>query len=109
MSRTFLTVQGNTAPVIQITCKRRTGPIDLTDCVVSLIIVNPKTNEVTNTGHQQCTIVTASSGIINYQIEATDFPNNRITYSAEVKIVYPSTRVERLYEKFSINPRPALG
>lgn len=94
----FKIVEDNTAPAYQITCKRDGTAIDLTGATVELIIENKSTGSITNTGHQTCTIVTASSGIISYAAEAGDF-SEAGTYVGDVKITYNGGGVEILYSQ----------
>ena len=108
MAVVFLTVEGNTAPAIQLTLKRNRQPIDLTGAAVALIIQNPKTKTVTNTGHQACSILEDEGGVIAYDIVDGDFANHNIDYRAEVKVTYSSGKIERIYETLTIDPREAL-
>lgn len=92
----FNIVEDNTAPAYQITCQRDGTAINLTGASVDLIIENKSTGSITNTGHQGCTIVTATSGIISYAAEAGDF-SSAGTYVGDVKVTYSGGGVEILY------------
>jgi len=101
----YATVKGNTAPAIKITLRRDKQPIDLTGVSsVKLIIKNPLDKEITNTSHQNCTVLDAEKGLIGYQLDAQDFPatKNKVKYIAEVKITYGDNTVERIYEELQI-------
>lgn len=108
MAITYFTVEENTAPAIEITLKRNGTAIDLTGSTIDLIIQNPKTKRVTNAGHQTCSIID-DDGIIGYEVQEGDLPNPNIDYLAEVKITYPDSTVERIYDILQISIRPKLG
>lgn len=92
----FQIVEDNTAPAYQITCQRDGVAINLTGATVELIIENKSTGSITNTGHQSCTIITATSGIISYAAEAGDF-SSAGTYTGDVKVTYNGGGIEILY------------
>lgn len=98
----FWIVETNTAPAYVITCVRTangvSSAIDLTGSTVELILVQKSTGDVTNTGHQSASIVTAGSGIISYTAQAADFPTKG-TYKADIKVTYGSGGIERLYDQ----------
>lgn len=96
------TVQNNTAPPIQFTVERSGSPIDVTGCTVALVITRGTT--VTNTGHQTCTLVTPSAGIVRYTPQTGDFPSPG-TYKGDIKITYADTTVEYLYEQAKFKVR----
>jgi hypothetical protein len=103
--RTIETVQGNSAPAIALTAKRGTAVIDVTGCTVELIIAKGTT--VTNTGHQTCTLTTPASGVVTYQPEAADFATPG-AYKGDLKITYPSLKVEILYDQLKFKVRKHL-
>lgn len=105
-TQTINTVAGNTAPDWIITAKRVGIAIDVTDCTVSLIVA--KGNTVTNAGHEACSLVTPTSGIVSYTPEAGDCPVKG-KYKADLKIIYPDASVEILYDQLAVNARKALG
>lgn len=109
MALVYLTVEGNLEPALELTARRRTGPIDLTGCTVNLIILNPKTKTITNTGHQGCTLTSdPTTGIVHYNVQAGDFPNPDIDYKAELQIIHANTKPEILYDILIIDQRKKL-
>lgn len=102
MSVIVLAVEDNTAPNLDITLERDGTVIDLTGATVELITSKANTGEVTNTGHQSCTIVPpATGGVIRYTRQAADFPDEG-RYLGEVKITYLGGTVERLHNLLNI-------
>jgi hypothetical protein len=99
-------VATNTAPPWQLTAKRSGVAIDLTSCSVDLILV--KGNTVLNTGHQACTILTPTSGVVSYSPLVTDVPTPG-KYKADLKVTYPNGTVERLYDQLVISARKGAG
>ena len=108
MSSIFLTVTSNTQPNLALTLERDGVAINLSGSTVSLIITKADNGEVTNTGHQACTITSAAAGTITYAATATDFPDEG-RYTGEVMVNYGGSNVERLYEKVIIVARPATS
>lgn len=106
MAQTIKVVATNTAPPWQLTAKRAGIAIDLTGCTVSLILA--RGNTVTNTGHQACTVVTPTSGVVSYAPQATDVPTPG-SYKADLKVVYPNATSEILYDQLVIKARKKLG
>lgn len=102
---TYFTVEDNTAPALEITLNRNGSPINLDGATVTLAIQNKKTKEITNTGHQTCSIADPDSGSIAYQVEVDDFPDPNVDYLAEIKIVHSSGRSERIYDLISVSLR----
>lgn len=99
MSRVnFFIVENNTAPAYQITCERDGTAIDLTGASVDLILQNKSNATITNTGHQGCSLVTATAGIISYTALSTDF-DDAGTYVGDIKITYNGGGVEILYNQ----------
>ncbi len=94
----FQIVQNNTAPSYVITCQRDGTAIDLTSASVELILEEKSSGDITNTGHQSCTVTSASSGIISYTAESTDFPNKG-TYIGDIKVTYSGGGFEILYQQ----------
>jgi len=105
-TQTINTVAGNTAPAWIITAKRKGVVIDVTGCSVDLILA--KGNSVTNAGHQDCVIVTPTSGIVSYSPQTGDVPV-RGKYKADLKVIYPDATSEILYDQLVVNARKALG
>lgn len=99
-------VQENTAPALLLTLKRDGSVIDVTDCTVNLIIA--KGNTVVNALHQGCTLVTPTSGIVQYTIVTGDFDTPG-TYKADIEIVYADLSQEKLYDQLKLKVRKALG
>ena len=94
----FFIVQNNTAPAYVITCTRDGTAIDLTGASVDLILQEKSSGDITNTGHQTCTIVTAGSGIISYTAQSTDFPDKG-NYVADIEVTYNGGGIEILYNQ----------
>lgn len=101
MSEVFFTVAANTAPTRSITLEHNGSGIDLTGASVSLVIKDYNTKEITNAGHQTCTITTAASGIVSYTQAAADFPSEGL-YTGDAKITYPGGAIETLYEQIVV-------
>lgn len=108
MSSIFLTVTANTQPNLALTLERDGAAINLSGATVSLIITDADTGEVTNSGHQSCTITSAVAGTITYTATATDFTDEG-RYTGEVLVNYGGSNVERLFEKVIIVARPATS
>lgn len=104
--RTIKTVEANTAPPIVLTLKRDGVAIDVTGCVVNLILAKGST--VTNTGHQECSLITPSSGVVQYDPETGDFPSAG-NYKADAQIVYPSGKQEILYDQLKFKARKKIS
>lgn len=103
--RTIKTVEDNTAPPILLTLKREGVVIDVTGATVELIIARGST--ITNTGHQECTVVTPTSGLVQYDPQAGDFSSPG-TYKADVKVTYADSSYEVLYEQLKFKVRRRL-
>lgn len=104
--QTIKIVAGNTAPPWQLTAKRAGIAIDLTGCTVALILV--KGNTVTNAGHQACSLVTATAGVVSYPPLTTDAASPG-KYKADLKVTYPNATFEILYDQLVIQARKAAG
>lgn len=104
MAVVLLNVEDNNAPNIALTLKRNGTVIDLTGASVDLIIKNADTNEITNAGHQACTVTDATGGIIAYVPAAGDVSAEG-RYLAEVKITYSGGKIEILHERVVIVAR----
>ena len=109
MPTTFLTVNQNTAPAIQISLVRDGAPIDVTGATALLIIKNKKTKAIVNTGHQDCIIVDGTNGVISYVPGSGDFNHPSTDYLAEVRVTYPDSPVETIYDQLLISVRPRLA
>lgn len=96
----------NTAPPYQFTLERNGVVIDVTDCTVNLILAKGST--ITNDGHQECEIITATAGIVQYTPQTGDFPSPG-SYIADVQIVYPDTSEEVLYDQLKFKARKIIG
>lgn len=105
MASTIKITEDNTAPPYDITVKRGTAVIDLTNCTVQLIIAKGST--ITNTGHQTCTVVTPTSGLIRYTAFAVDFATPG-TYKGDVKVTYGDATVEVIYDQIKWKVRRKL-
>lgn len=96
----LLTVVGNTAPQYQITCSRPDKSIiDLTNCTVALYLYLKKVQQ--NIGRETTTVsvlIPATNGVIGWQPASGDF-NQKGTYKANVKVTYPDSSVEVLYNQ----------
>ena len=96
MAINFRVVEDNTAPAYGITCTRDGGTLDLSSATsVVLIIKNKGTGTITQAG-KAATITSASTGVISYAADATDFPSSG-KYVADVKVTYSGGGVEILY------------
>lgn len=110
MAETFLTVCGNQEPPLQFTLQNDGTAIDLTNASrVDLIIASDNTGDVTNTGHQECTIVSpVTSGVVRYTQNAADCATEG-RYIGEAKITYSGGRVQILHEQVVLIARPDLS
>lgn len=104
MASTLKIAAGNTAPGWQITCERAGVPINLTGCVVTVII--GKGNVITNPGGA-CSIINAAQGIVNYVPVANDTKAGG-TYKIDVKIVYSDLTYEVLYDQLRVKTRKTI-
>jgi hypothetical protein len=104
--QTIKVVAGNSAPPWLLTAKRAGVAIDVTGATVSLILA--KGNTITNAGHQACSLVTPTAGLVKYSPAVTDVPTPG-KYKADLKVVYADTTVEILYDRLVIQARKALG
>lgn len=104
--QTINIVAGNSAPPWLLTAKRAGVAIDVTGCTVSLILA--KGNTITNAGHQTCSLVTPTSGLVQYSPLVTDCPTPGV-YKADLKVVYANGTIEILYDQLKIKARKALG
>lgn len=100
---TLKTVAGNTAPDLQITCKRDGTAINLTSATVLVII---RGSTITQAG-RAATLTDATNGVISYKPLATDFPTAG-SYKADVKVTYGDLSIEVLYEQLKIKARAPL-
>lgn len=98
-------VEDNTAPPIVLDLKRDGVVIDVTGAEVQLILAKGST--ITNTGHQGCALTTPASGRVTYSPQAGDFPSPG-TYKADVKVIYPNTTFEVLYDQLVVKARRRL-
>lgn len=98
-------VEDNTAPGILLTAQRDGVAIDLTGATVKLILAKGST--ITNTGHQSCTLVTPTSGRVQYDPEAGDFATPG-TYKADLEVTYADGSIERLYDQLKFQVRRKL-
>lgn len=104
--QTIKIVAKNTAPPWQLTAKRSGVAINLTGCTVALIL--GRGNTVLNAGHQACSLVTPTSGIVSYTPLSTDCPTPG-KYVADLKVTYPDSTYEILYDQLVISARKGLG
>jgi hypothetical protein len=106
MSVNFKIVEDNTAPDYVITCTRDGSAIDLTTAsAVTLIIKNSASGTITQTG-KAATITSATTGVITYRADATDFPSAG-TYLADINITW-STGTEILYSQAKFKVRSKI-
>lgn len=101
---TLKTVAGNTAPPLQITCKRAGLAINLASCSVTFIIALGST--ITQTG-RAAVVTDPANGVVTYTPLTTDFPLAG-TYKVDVKIVYGDLTVEILYDQLKIKARTKI-
>ena len=103
------TVAGTTAPNIVINLDKEDGSaLPLTNATgVDLIIKGPNGN-VTNTGHQSCTIKEPKAdGVIEYNKQAEDFPTGGLYYG-DVKITYGNGEFEIMYDFLRVGVREPI-
>lgn len=98
-------VEDNTAPSIVLTAQRDGAAIDVTGATVELILA--KGSNITNTGHQECTIVTPTSGRVQYDPQDGDFATPG-KYKADLKVTYSNGTVETLYDQLTFQVRRKL-
>jgi hypothetical protein len=106
MARKLLVVEDNTAPAIVLTLQRSGSAINVTGGTVDLYISLGGT--ITNTGHTACSLTSPASGIVTYQPVTGDFATPG-TYNCEAKITYVDSRIETVYEKFTVNARARIS
>lgn len=108
MAVNFKIVEDNTAPDYVITCTRSGSAMDLSDAsTVTLIIQRKSDGTITQTG-KNATIVTASSGVISYAADSTDFPTAGI-YVADIKVTYSGGGIEILYNQAKFKVRTKIS
>lgn len=96
MAINFRITEDNTAPSYAITCTRAGAVLDLSTATsVELIIKNKGTGVITQAG-KAATITSATTGVISYEAESTDFPSAG-KYVADIKVTYSGGGVEILY------------
>jgi len=98
-------VEDNTAPPILLTAERDSVAIDLTGCTVDLILA--KGSSITNTGHQGCTLVTPTSGRVQYDPVTGDFATPG-SYKADLTITYADGSIETLFDQLKFQVRRRL-
>jgi hypothetical protein len=99
-------VEDNTAPDIQITIQRNGDTVALGTAPVDLILSLNGT--IINAGHQACTIVSATNGIIQYTATAADFATAG-DYLGDVRINYVGGRVEICRDQLQVDVRAKLA
>lgn len=104
MAESLKIVAGNTAPPMEITCKRAGTPINLTACTVLLIIKGGAT--ITQPG-RSATVFNAAGGVITYTPLATDFPTAG-SYKCDIKVTYSDASVEILYDQLFVTARAKI-
>jgi hypothetical protein len=104
--QTILTVAGNTAPPLELTCERSGVVIDLTGCTVELIITQGRT--IRNAGHQGCTITSSTGGIVTYVRQAGDTPTVG-SYVCDLRVTYGDATIEILYDQLVLKCRKPAG
>lgn len=99
----YRTVVGNNSPDLDITVKRNSVVIDLTDATsVTLVIKNERTGDQTNSGNTNCTIDTPkTNGIITYSPSSNDFPAEG-RFIGTVKCVFPGAKNENIPDRILI-------
>lgn len=102
----ILTVAGNTAPPLELTCERDSVVIDLSGCTVALIITQGTTTK--NTGHQTCTVTDAANGLVTYVRQAGDTPTAG-SYNCDLKVTYGDDTFEILYDILVLKCRKPSG
>lgn len=102
----ILTVAGNTAPPLELTCERDSTVIDLSGCTVDLIITQGKVTR--NTGHQSCTVTDSANGLVTYVRQTGDTPTAG-SYNCDLKITYGDATFEILYDILVLKCRNPSG
>lgn len=109
MSTALKAVVGNTAPSYTITCERDDGTIiDLSGCTVTMKLYFGKTQTNTTSGHDACTIVSASAGTVTWIPKTGDLPSKG-SYKGDVKVTYGDSTFEVLYGNFLLKTRNLLS
>lgn len=107
MATTLKVVEQNTAPQYQITCQRDDGTIiDLTNTTVTLNLYKGSTK--TNTGHENCTIITAASGLVGWQPQTGDLSGPG-SFKGDVQVTYTDATFEVLYGQLLLKARKLGG
>lgn len=102
-------VATNTAPQYQITCDRTDGTIiDLTGNTVTMKLYLGSTQTNTTTGHDTCTVIDATGGVVGWQPKTGDLPSAG-NYKGDVKVTYGDGTFEILYGQFLLKARAPLG
>ena len=100
---TVLTVEANEIP-FEITLQRQGADINLLNAQVWLYITDPRTGDQTNAGHEECTIIDGTNGVISYSPEAGDFPTEG-RFFGEAKVTFNGTLDERMTSLVTIISR----
>lgn len=109
MSTALKVVEQNTAPAYEITCERDDGTvINLTNCAVTMKLYLNSTQTNTASGHEDCTIIGATEGIVTWQPRDGDLPSAG-SYKGDVKVTYIDDTFEVLVGFLKINARALLG
>lgn len=109
MATALKAVVSNTAPAYLITCERDDGSIiDLTNTVVTMKLFKGATQTNVTSGHDACTIVTPTSGVMSWQPKTGDLPSPG-SYKGDVKVTYLDATFEVLYGQFLLKVRKLLG
>lgn len=94
----FFIVAGNTAPEYDINVTRGGAILDLSFASqVDVILYNKSTKLQTNSGHTQGLIQSATTGLMSYTAQTTDFPVKG-NYIADIQVTW-NTGTEILYNQ----------
>lgn len=104
-TQTIKTVAGNTAPPLELTAQRNGVDINLSGCTVDLII--SLNGDVTNAGHQACTVVDSANGLVTYVRQHGDLPSAN-TYICDLKVTYGDGTFEVLYDQLRLRAREPI-
>lgn len=101
-------VESNTSPAYDITCDRPDDSIIvLTSTTVTMKLYRNGTQ--VNSGHESCTIVDGTNGIMSWQPRTGDLSSGAGTYFGDVKVTNADSTFEILFSKFKLKTRDTLG
>lgn len=108
MATELYTVEGDTAPSRIFTITRGGVAVNLTGKTVKLIIRDTSTNNITNAGHQELTVVSAAAGTAQYNFQAGDIASGNI-HMGDIIIDSGGGSIETDYDQIIIHARPKVS